>query len=234
MPSESLPDSSAPVVVTFARPEESGPFRRSLAGLRRVNRGGLPAFAGRIGDADVIVFHVGIGPAVAERTIRIVLEEVRPRLVIAAGFAGGLDPRLRTGDTVAEDFSGPRDRRPRVILSLRDPVETTAGKESAFRETGASVVDMETDALAGICGPAGVPLIAVRAVSDTADEALPVPFGVWFDVARQRVRPLALLGFLLRRPSNIMPFARFVSRLPRVAAALAKAIEEKLRAFDRR
>ncbi len=157
------------------------------------------------------------------------IEAVKPRLVIGAGFAGGLDPRLRTGDTVADDFS-----RPPVVLSRRDPVETTAGKESLFRETGARVVDMETDALAAVCGPAGVPLVAVRAVSDTADEALPVPFGVWFDVARQRVCPFALLGFLLRRPSNIMPFARFVSGLPRVAAALAKAIEETLRAYDRR
>ena len=55
-----------------------------------------------------------------------------------------------------------------------------------------------------------------------------MPFGAWFDAARQRARPFALVGYLLRKPSRAIPFARFVSRLPRVAAALALAIERVL------
>jgi adenosylhomocysteine nucleosidase len=220
--------------VTFARPEESGPFRRRLTGLRRIDWGGLPAFGGSIREVPVLVIHVGIGLAAAERAIRAVLSKGTPRLVIAAGFAGGLDPRLQAGDTITEDFSGPSGTRRRAILSRGDPVETVTEKATVFRETGASVVDMETDAIAGVCGSSGVPLIAVRAVSDTADEALPVPFWTWFDVARQRPRPLALVGHLLRAPSGILPFARFVLRLPRVAASLAQAIEKALRAFDGR
>lgn len=229
MPSESHPESSAPVTVTFARPEESGPFRRRLAGLQRVKRAELPVFAGRYRETDVIVVHVGIGLESAARTIRAVLAAGKPRRIIAAGFAGGLDPALRIGDTVTEDFPGPRDDRKRVILSLPDPLETIAEKDRAFRESGARVVDMETSALAEACDAAGVPMTAIRAVSDTAGDALPVPFGKWFDPARQRPRPLALLGFLARNPSRIVPFARFVLRLPRVAAALADAIEGNLR-----
>jgi adenosylhomocysteine nucleosidase len=199
-----------------------------------MNRGGLAGFAGRSGEMKVIVVHLGIGLESAGRTIRAVLAAGKPGLVIGAGFAGGLDPRLHAGDTVRESFSAPRASGTSAILSRGDPVETTDEKESLFRATGARVVDMETEILAAECDACGVPLIVVRAVSDTADEALPVPFGVWFDVVRQRVRPLALIGFLIRSPSKIAPFARFALRLPRVAAALARAIEETLRAFAKR
>ena len=76
---------------------------------------------------------------------------------------------------------------------------------------------------------ANVPLVSVRAVSDSADQFLPVPFDAWFDTQRQRARPFALVLHLLRHPSHIAPFVRFLSKLPRVAEALATAIEAAVR-----
>lgn len=213
---------TAPTAVTFARPEESGAFRCKLRGAQKGKCGALPAWRGNIGEIPVTVIHTGIGPASAERAIRELLAHENPRRVISAGFAGGLDPALRAGDTLTADFPTPR------IFSKAVPLETRAEKIAAFRETGARIVDMETDIIGAACGVAGIPLTAVRAVSDSADEALPVPFGVWFDTARQRARPLALIVHLLRHPSHIAPFARFVLRLPRVAEALAHAIEAAL------
>ena len=205
--------------MTFARPEESGPFRRALAGLRKTKCGTLPTFRGRCGKVEVLVVHTGIGPDSAGRVIQSVLAVEKPRLLVCAGFGGGLDPLLRVGDTLVADFSSG------VILSSSDPLETPAQKAAIFRKSGARIVDMETATVAAACSSASVPLVAVRAVSDSADDSLPVPFDVWFDAARQRARPLALVGFLLRTPSRAAPFARFVSRLPRVAAALAREIE---------
>jgi adenosylhomocysteine nucleosidase len=213
----------APVAVTFARPEESGAFRRTLAGVRKGKCGALTAWRGNIGQTAVTVIHTGIGPASADRAIRELLAHEKPRRVISAGLAGGLDPALRAGDTLAADFPTP------LIFSKAIPLETPAEKIAAFRETGARIVDMETDIIGAACAGAGIPLTAVRAVSDSADESLPVPFGVWFDTARQRARPLALVAHLLRHPSHIAPFARFVLRLPRVAKSLAQAIEAALR-----
>jgi adenosylhomocysteine nucleosidase len=209
---------AAPVAVTFARPEESGAFRKRLGGLREGACGSLRAWRGSIGKVSVTVIHTGIGPAPAERAIRELLTHEKPRRVISAGFAGGLDPALRAGDTLSEDFPTT------LIFSKAVPLETPAEKIAAFRETGARIVDMETGTVGAACAAAGIPLTAVRAVSDTADEPLPVPFGVWFDTARQRARPLALVAHLLRHPSHIAPFARFVVRLRRVAEALAEAI----------
>ena len=182
----------------------------------------LPAWRGSIGKNAVTVIHTGIGPASAGRAIRELLAHEKPRRVISAGFAGGLDPALRAGDTLTADFPTA------LIFSKAVPLETPAEKIAAFRETGARIVDMETDIIAAACANAGIPLTAIRAVSDSADESLPVPFGVWFDTARQRARPLALVAHLLRHPSHIAPFARFVLRLPRVAEALAQAIAATL------
>lgn len=171
---------------------------------------------------EVLIVHTGIGPASAGRVIQSLLAVERPRLLICAGFGGGLDPALKVGDTLVADFSSG------VILSSADPLETPAQKADVFRKSGARIVDMETGIVAFACAEAGVPLIAVRAVSDSAADSLPVPFRVWFDADRQRARPLALVGYLLRNPSRAAPFTRFVLRLPRVAAALARAIERVL------
>ena len=219
MSAESTACSSAPVAVTFARPEESGAFRRKLGDVRKGTCGALPAWRGSIGKIAVTVIHTGIGPASAARAIRELLAHEKPRRVICAGFAGGLDPALRVGDTLTADFPAAK------ILSRALPIETPAEKIAAFRETGARLVDMETATLAEASASAGVPLTSVRAVSDSADQFLPVPFGAWFDMQRQRARPFALVLHLLRHPSHIALFARFLSRLPRVAEALAVAVE---------
>lgn len=212
-----------PVVVTFARPEESAAFRRKLEALKKGTCGPMPAWRGRVGETGVTVIHTGIGPVAAERAIREVIDGEKPCKVISAGFAGGLDPALRVGDTLVSDSPAT------LLLSRAIPIETPEEKVAAFRTTGARIVDMETAVIAAACAAAGIPLVAVRAVSDSADEALPVPFQYWFDVGRQRPRPLALVGFLLRRPSRVVPFARFIMRLPRVAEALAVAIQGTLR-----
>jgi adenosylhomocysteine nucleosidase len=217
-----------PVLVTFARPEESRAFRRRLA-ARRAGKG-LIAASGRIGGIEVIVAHIGIGPAAAAEAAASLLGARRWWLVIAAGFAGGLDPRLGVGDVVIEEH--PISPGARRIASRATPVETVAEKSALFLETKAQAVDMETATIASACSQASLPFVAVRAISDAADEPLPVQFSTWFDVAHQRVRPVALLGHLLASPRRIPPFVRFVRALPRVANALGLAVEAAIRALE--
>lgn len=223
MSSESASNSAAPLAVTFARPEESRAFRRKLGSVQKGKCGTLTAWRGSIGKIAVTVIHTGIGPASTERAIRELIAHEKPRHVISSGFAGGLDPALHAGDTLTADFPTT------LIFSKAIPLETPAEKIAVFRETGARIVDMETNVIGAACTSANVRLTTVRAVSDSADESLPVPFGVWFDTARQRARPLALIAHLLLHPSHIAPFTRFVLRLPRVAEALAQAIAAALR-----
>ena len=205
-------------VVTFALPQESRDFRAALR-----------ARQGRIVGEEIRVVHLGIGPAAASESMRRVLAEGNPRLVVCAGFAGGLEPRLRIGAlVVAENFTSPgllaRASGGAVVGALVTravPVETPAAKAALARESGALAVDMETASVAEACRAAAVPLLAVRVISDAVDTALPVPFEEWFDLVRQKPRRWGLVKYLARHPGKIRPFARFVRGLTPARRALA-------------
>jgi adenosylhomocysteine nucleosidase len=65
---------------------------------------------------------------------------------------------------------------------------TTAAGKAAAAESGAVVVDMESGALAAVARARGIPFVALRAVLDLADEAL--PFGT--DTVDERTGALRL------------------------------------------
>jgi adenosylhomocysteine nucleosidase len=223
------------IAVTFALPQESRVFRGAL---HHAGRGGVaPAeyLIGNIGAEEVIVLHTGVGDEAATRRTETLLAAVKPRYLIAAGFAGALDRRLRVGDLViATNVSG-RELRDRAsalldgepgvffgpVVGSQIPVEEVSEKAALGRMSQGIAVDMETASVAGASARVGVPFLAVRAISDAADQSLPVPFAECFDLDRQRPRPLALLRFLRRHPRRIIPFMRFVHGLHPCAAALA-------------
>jgi adenosylhomocysteine nucleosidase len=215
------------IAVTFAVPQESKEFRHALRHAGGLGTEGPHFILGNLGPEEVLVAHTGIGPAAAEKTTAALLAYRRPRFLISTGFAGGLDPAPRVGDLiVAENFTDAQLRaKCRTLLAVEPGVffgplasrsgaaESELEKSALARQTGALAVDMETAAIAAECQRASVPLLAVRAISDTADQALPVPFSEWYDIAAQRPRPLALVSFLLRNPERIGPFARFLHGL---------------------
>ena len=221
-----MPDQ--PILVTFAVPQESGDFRRALRGME---------CAGMIR-----VEHIGVGPKVAGESMTRLLATEKPLLVICTGFAGGLDSRLATDDLiVAENFSTPalvaqlRQRvSPKVafsfgqVVSCAAPAELVAAKAALARETGALAVDMESEAVAAACRAVTVPLLVVRAISDPAHEPLPVPFGEWFDMPRQRPRVFGLLKYLAFHPGQIGPFTHFVRNLAPARRALAEFLVDFL------
>ncbi len=212
------------IAVTFALPQESQDFRRALRSVETV---GPQVLRGQLNGVEVVVGHTGVGPDAAAKNIASVLTFRHPRLLISTGFAGGLNPRLATGDLlVSENFSAPAlliksrhllEGHARAhfggLTSQSQPAETVAAKVALAATTGALAVDMETATLAAACAAADVPLLAVRAISDAASEPLPVPFAEWFDLAAQRPRPLALVRYLALHPVQIAPFTRFVRGL---------------------
>lgn len=224
------------IAIAFALPEESRDFRERTS-LVRERVGSLECWRGQLGQEKILVAHTGVGPAAASARANGLLEAYRPEMLIATGFAGGLDPALKLGSiVVATNFSAPRLlARARAIaddhctfgamVSEPTPAESVARKATLARATGAVAVDMETAAIADACTRARVPLLAVRAISDRAGDPLPVPFAHWFDLERQRPRVGALLLFLAQNPGRIAPFARFVRGLAPARRALADFLQ---------
>lgn len=204
-----------------------------------------------------IVRGAGPGAVRAYGAARAVLDEGVGALV-SAGLAGGLDPALSAGSLVLADFvvapDGTRwaaDARWREAFSARlqenglaatlgalagvdRPLRETREKAALFAATGAVAADMESHGVARAAKEAGVPFLAVRAISDPADRALPrfVDKALMPDGRLRLARALVALGsepweigsmFALARGSR-----RALAALRRVAPLLGLDLLESL------
>ena len=217
--------------ITFALPDESRAF---TARLRHAgSEGGF--LLGNLGASEIALFHTGMGAARVRERLPAFLRAGRFRCLVAAGYAGGLDATLRAGEAVlGYNLSDPAllDRARKTLgcrsvrfASAAEPLETPEAKTAFFRQTAAAAVDLETETIAALCREHGLPMLALRVISDTATETLPVPFHVCFDAATERPRIGSLLGFLARRPRRIPAFLQFVRRIRQARATLADALE---------
>ncbi len=216
------------IAVTFAVPHESHDLRGAFRPPAEVDAHGW--LHGEIARREVLVAHTGIGTVAAEECVSALLAEHRPRWLLSAGYAGALDPGLAHGELfLATNFTAPellaRSTARRGTSTTQNKAAETALEKSALaRATSAQAVDMETSAIARVCAEHGIPMLSLRAISDTAAAEIPVPLTVSYDISRQRPRIAALLFFLAQNPSRILPFARFVRGLAPARATLADEI----------
>jgi adenosylhomocysteine nucleosidase len=138
----------------------------------------------------------GDGPQNAERGAGALCDAVRPAVLIGAGVAGGLSPRLFAGSLVAsrrivgESGEAPRpDERllaravaagaaAGTLVTVSRPLVAATAKAELARTLGAddrdpAAVDMESAAWSRAAAARGIPFLAVRAISDRFDEDLP-------------------------------------------------------------
>ena len=216
------------IAIAFALPQESRAF---IAALN----------SGQFGSHRMVVFHTGMGPAAASAGLQQFWEKNKDHPIegiIGAGFAGGLDPSLPAGSLVlgenypelisaAQRLLGCRAHVGR-IATAPNLLETPEAKAQLARETGAVAVDMESSVVAAFFKERGVHFLSLRVISDPANMPLPVPSHVWLDGRTQHPRPWALLRFLCRHPSRVMPFLRFVRSVFRGRRILATALRDLL------
>lgn len=158
------------------------------------------------GVSGVRALCLGPGPDKAEAAARAVLAE-GARALVSAGICGALDPVLRPGDVIlpAHVVDRHHDRRawpadadwhaavaaalaaghgrPVIgsLLGSDRPVVSVEGKRHLADRTGCVAVDMESHAVARVAADAGVPFLVLRAVADTAQDALPPWLGGMLD-----------------------------------------------------
>ncbi|UDY35026.1 5'-methylthioadenosine/S-adenosylhomocysteine nucleosidase family protein [Dermatobacter hominis] len=153
--------------------------------VRRLDDGRAAAWGGRVGDVEVTVHMVGIGPDHAGEVTEHVVRRYSPDRLVVCGIAGGLAAGL--GDLVvpAEVIDAATGERfesvPWGPLEPSGAIVTTDGIWPADRladhaAAGVHAVDMETSAVAAVAGRHGLAWTAFRGISDlvgagTVDEA---------------------------------------------------------------
>jgi adenosylhomocysteine nucleosidase len=179
--------------------------------------------------APVAVVCGGIGAEAARRAAEAIIGLYQPALVVSAGFAGGLDPALRTGDML----------NPRHVIDARDGSRTDAGAGEGVLVTfegiadaeqkakladafGAHAVDMEAAAVARSAEAHGLKFVACKVVSDVHDSRLPP---IMRFVGRDgRFHPLPFVLHVAVRPWLWAGVVRLASNSTLAAKTLCEAL----------
>jgi adenosylhomocysteine nucleosidase len=224
------------IAVTFALPAESVEFLRRLENKSRAHRNGISIVRGTIGDRPIEVIHTGVGENICRERIAKFLEDQQFDFLISAGFAGSLSDELQVNDLlVAKNFSTVDLKHALLSLSnvsinavnmLTVPalIDSSEARERMARESGASAVDMETESITRACAVRGIPLLALRVITDTPTQPFPAPPSVLFDIQQQRTAIAVLAKFFIAHPRRIPGLITFVGRIARARNVLANAL----------
>ncbi|CAN5529056.1 MTA/SAH nucleosidase [soil metagenome] len=223
------------IAVTFALPAESSDFLRLLQGR---TRGNDRVVTGTLHGCRVAVLHTGVGRLKAQARFARFVQRHKAELLLCSGFAGGINSALSVGDILlSENFSNPKavaaatnalvqSRGSVGILATAPAMIDSAAERAAFAEKHqADAVDMETEFIAEIAGSIGLPMLALRAISDTAAAPFPAPPRVLFDVERQRTKLTTLLPYLLQNPAAIPRLAKFAQQVALARRSLTHALQ---------
>lgn len=227
------------ILVTFAVDWEFKPWLR-IGRFQPVAANGR-SFRAEIAGQAVSVILTGVGMANAARSIRAFVDEA-PDLCITSGLAGGLKNQHRPGEILAARAVRSEDRGPAYLCDeslLTAAVECGAKPVDQFISTGrvvrtaqeksrlsasADAVDMESFAIMKEMSVLGVPCVAVRSVSDSAEMDVPCDFDSALD-SSGRIRITRVLGQVATDPRQAWPLARLGMRSSRAAASLAHYLQ---------
>jgi adenosylhomocysteine nucleosidase len=241
---------SGGVVILFALEREAAPFRRAarelcLTQARSASEGKAiscsrfgPVSNQTAGSIEQIHIHVtGVGRRRTQVAMeQILIESDSPRCIIAAGFCGALQPKLRVGDIVIArevvDVAGhmwpthsvliPQDKQCGRILTANGLIANSAEKRQLGDFHKADAVDMESAAVAEASSARGVPFLAVRAVSDAVDTELsPELLRL---LSGGNVSAWKAFRALLKKPALMGEFRRLARDTRLAARNLAKAL----------
>ncbi|MBA2242592.1 MAG: hypothetical protein H0W04_06840 [Chthoniobacterales bacterium] len=230
------------IAVTFALPAESSEFIRRLQSPTRTRRGSIEIVTGMLHGQTVALVHTGVGEKSTRARLGSFLEAETPTCLISAGFAGALHEKRQLGDVViGQNFSAPFlvDAARRALSTIRVDVlpMTTASevidlptvRQRIAESTSAEAVDMETEYIAQLCASQEIPMLSLRAITDTPSAPFPAPPGVLFNMERQKTEFASLFWYLLLRPAAIVRFLSFAQNVARSRQALTSALELLLR-----
>jgi adenosylhomocysteine nucleosidase len=236
------------ILVTFALENEFAPWR-AMHDFHNGTWGAANAQFAEIGGAEVGVVLTGAGPKNAACAAAKVLrdEHESVNICISSGLAGGLRPDYRIGQVLAAEtlFSeNLRDKEERQMLEssaalLSFAAESGAALVGQFFSANHVVASAEEKRLLGMKADAvemesfeivregrayGVPAVAIRSISDTFNEDLPIDMSEILTEEGQVSIP-RVLGQVARRPQSLPGLMRLGQNSKRAAESLAQFLD---------
>jgi len=198
-------------------------------------------FKANFGSNEVTVLLTGMGVENAVKAMQSLPIEMHD-VCISTGLTGALQSGLKPGDVVVARTSKTLDQKLRVesdavlvdfavacgaravnVSLTSDKVVATADEKQELSARG-SVVEMETSHVLAAAGKHQVPAVAVRAISDAADEDLPVDFGRILD-SRGHLKYGGLLREVGLHPYRLAPLMKFAGQSRAATGSLADFLD---------
>ena len=227
------------VLITFAVEAEFAPWRK-LRGFEKMTTGKAQFFRARVGGGEVNVLLTGVGGKNGWLEATKVIWDGEVDICISSGLAGALRPEYRLGDVLAaKEVQSVGSKRvvaaDRRLVRLAEEHGARAvdsfysagrviGLAAEKRELGrlADAVEMESGEVLYEAAAWGAKGIAIRGISDAADQDLPLDFNKVMTTTGEVSVP-RVLGEIVRHPWSTAALVRF-GKQSRLAA-------EKLAAF---
>ena len=244
------------ILVTFALENEFAPWR-AMHDFRPGNWGTETHIA-KIGGVEVGVALTGVGPKLAGLLAGDVIwgEYDSINLCISAGVAGALKSDYQIGEVLAASAvlsEAPHaDLRSELLASSPALVSfaeecgatvvgrfytaqrvITRGEEKRHLSTVADAVEMESFEILHEASAFGVPAVAIRAVSDLADEDLPLDMNeILSDEGRVSVS--RVLGQVTLHPSSVPGLVKLGQQTKRATESLARFLDRYVTTISER
>lgn len=240
------------VALICAIPQESRPILRQLGCFSRVRLGNLFVWSGASANLQLILAESGMGMDHAAEAAQNIIKFAPPDIVISTGFCGAIRPGLRRGDVILAENILTYDTalRPtsafcdRTLLERLSPSGATTFHRGTFITTSAMVaksqiaasldeqirfpvLEMESNAVAEVCNRSGIPFVAIRVVSDTAEQD---PHAVCSKIfaADMKISMIKLLKAIVTAPLITRDLIRLAIDATAAGTSLAQTIEFSL------
>jgi nucleoside phosphorylase len=204
---------------------------------------------GNLGSKSALLLKSGVGPKRTIRCLECVGSAGEFDCVLSIGCAGALSPALNIGDVVIPDKiidgtdggssyaacgeladtarslcreldlsfdSGP-------TVSAAEVAATVEAKRALAEKHGAVAVDMETAQVAAWAENIGIPLLALRTISDTSEDRIAPELGTILDHNGKPV-PGKAAALFARKPGLLIEAARLKKGMDRSMKVLEKIV----------
>lgn len=195
--SDETPESPVPellpceAVFVLGSGTEAGGLVDLLTGSERTKLAHGIEHAGQLAGREVVVVESGEGAKASARAVAEAIKFYQPAWVVSAGFAAALDGNLKRGHIVlADEVQNEQGERLAIglkvdpqslakgvstgkLLSVNEVVRHAADRRRLAEQHPALACDMETFAIAQVCGQQNVRLLGVRIITDALDDELP-------------------------------------------------------------
>lgn len=182
------------------------------------------------------VIVTGMGAKAAEESLTSSLRDIKPQMIIAAGFAGGLNPDLKLGQLIFD--SAQQDKFALKLSSLPNMfcgrihsdskvIVSPEAKAQLRKKTNADAVDMESASVRLIAKRHGIPMVSIRVISDPYDESLPLDFNLFMN-ERGGMHYGKLAFHLIKHPGTVINLVQFQKKVQFAARRLGESLHSIL------